>query len=310
MTSGAVQYASVIVATLLAACSEATMPRAPANMVGRIVFSRAVYLPVEYRYQQDLYSMKPDGSHVRLLLHEPGHVLVTPVVSPDGSQIAVVAYYDTAGVSASALFVVDADGKNLHRIPVPNFLEGATWAPDGNRLATVGFQNYQPILFVATADGQTIAPLMPYSGDRFSPAWSPDGATIAFASDSGRDSVGAYSLFVMDSNGTNTRLLAHQRYTDQVPIWSRGGGSLSYLSGRSAFPNAAFLIRPDGSGETQITFPPDSATCSVVSPDGQEVLICLNDQIWSVRADGTSRRQLTHGSAISGSPSWGPPASP
>ena len=49
-----------------------------------------------------------------------------------------------------------------------------------------------------------------------SPAWSPDGKQLAFASD--RD--GDYELYVMSVDGSNVRQLTDNDVNDYAPAWS------------------------------------------------------------------------------------------
>jgi TolB protein len=90
---------------------------------------------------------------------------------------------------------------------------------------------------------------------------------------------------------------------------------------------AVFTIRPDGSGERQLTHPPQGFVDRNpdVSPDGQRIAFeregvdcgpdCSYDEVFVVNADGTHLTQLTHnppgqvcgsGGFCNGSPAWSP----
>jgi Tol biopolymer transport system component len=91
---------------------------------------------------------------------------------------------------------------------------------------------------------------------------------------------------------------------------------------------AVFMIRPDGTGERQITFPPYGYVDRNpdVSPDGRRIAfqrqgvdcgpVCFTDEIWVVDVDGSNLRQLTvnppgltcieAGGACDESPGWSP----
>jgi TolB protein len=90
---------------------------------------------------------------------------------------------------------------------------------------------------------------------------------------------------------------------------------------------AVFTIRPDGSGERQITRPPQGYVDRNpdVSPDGRRIIFeregvdcgpdCGYDEVFVVNADGTHLRQLTRnahgqvcgsGGFCNGSPAWSP----
>jgi hypothetical protein len=79
--------------------------------------------------------------------------------------------------------------------------------------------------------------------DRY-PAWSPDGATIAFS----RDTNGAFEIFVMDADGANLRQLTtdNARF-EESPAWSPDGRRIAYTS--TAGQNGDLkLMNADGSG--------------------------------------------------------------
>jgi Tol biopolymer transport system component len=90
-----------------------------------------------------LFVVSPDGtglSHLspaglRIRDEDPGSVPAD--WSPDGSQIAFVAFRKAGQASTDPLYVVNADGTGLHRI-TPFSLRarhGARWSPDGERIA-------------------------------------------------------------------------------------------------------------------------------------------------------------------------------
>ena len=83
-------------------------------------------------------------------------------------------------------------------------------------------------IFGADAQGGHIRRLTKEKGDpstatglffQIEPAWSPDGAQIAFASK--RD--GATHIFVMQADGTGTRRLTNAAKDDDHPSWSPDG---------------------------------------------------------------------------------------
>jgi TolB protein len=90
---------------------------------------------------------------------------------------------------------------------------------------------------------------------------------------------------------------------------------------------AVFTIRPDGTGERQITHPPIGFVDRNpdISPDGETIAFeregvdcavnCAYDEIFTVETDGTDLRQLTHnrpgltcgtGGSCNGTPAWSP----
>jgi Tol biopolymer transport system component len=63
--------------------------------------------------------------------------------------------------------------------------------------------------------------------DDRSPAWSPDGRTIAFAS--GFASEGYLNeIWLMDPDGRNQRPLTHRVGIDEYPVWSPDGRTIGF----------------------------------------------------------------------------------
>jgi hypothetical protein len=127
------------------------------------------------------------------------------------------------------------------------------------------------------ASGRTRA-LLPPSPDRHwsLPRWSPDGSRIAV----GRWSPGGYyDVVLVDTAGTVTRELTHDRAVDAAPAWSPDGRWVVFSSDRTGIPNLyAFDLR-DGR-LLQVTDLLTGAAEPDVSPDGRWIAFAY------YRADG------------------------
>ena len=103
-----------------------------------------------------------------------------PAWSPDGSRIAFLRSHgelipgdDTPFYS---LRLINADGSGFTEIvPVTANMEGATWSPDGTRIAF----SMNADIYVVHADGSGLTRLTTFPGAQ-APAWSPDGTRIAY----------------------------------------------------------------------------------------------------------------------------------
>jgi dipeptidyl aminopeptidase/acylaminoacyl peptidase len=115
--------------------------------------------------------------------------LAAPTVSPDGELVLVTVVapaYDPQEESTD-LWVIRADGRGDPRqLTNSKGAEvGATWSPDGRRIAFVFREEgeFVPQLYVADIEAAKVARLTNLSTGVRSPKWSPDGKSIAFVSD-------------------------------------------------------------------------------------------------------------------------------
>jgi Tol biopolymer transport system component len=96
-------------------------------------------------------ALSPDGTgrHVIVRLRgrvgEPGPL----VWSPDGSMLAFAQNPTCCGTGQTAIWTVNADGSDLHRITPSDGSWGPTWSPDGQRIAFVR----GPHVFTVARDG-------------------------------------------------------------------------------------------------------------------------------------------------------------
>ena len=82
------------------------------------------------------------------------------------------------------LAVVDADGRNPHRITRNDLYEmGASWSPGGSRLAFHAGGGGVHDVYLVRPDGSERRRLTHDGGEM--PAWSPDGRYLAYAAPAG-----------------------------------------------------------------------------------------------------------------------------
>lgn len=137
------------------------------------------------------------------------------------------------------------------------------------------------------------------------PAWSPDGQEIAFMS----RREGRPHLYVMRADGTGTRRLTSGPHDDQAPAWSPDGRLIAFTR------DDRLSVIPAGGGvvsrvikagadryESDPTWSPDGAWLAYVDRTGGPD----TGELWKVRLDGTSSRQLTRLNAGMYGPAWSP----
>ena len=149
-------------------------PSPPEKRAMRIAF--VVY----QRGNQDIYTMRGDGSGVRRLTVDPANDL-NPCWSPDGTRIAFAS--DRTG--NQDIYVMDADSSNVKRVAAtPGSDHSPAWSPDGSRVAFVADGDDAEHRGLYIADVGTEAPrrLTPAGMWAACPAWTPDAKRILFRS--------------------------------------------------------------------------------------------------------------------------------
>ena len=203
-------------------------------------------------------------------------------ISPDGTRIAYTADEEDGG----ALRVLDFDTGavlDLTRVMGMTDTQDADWSPDGTRLVFTGRTEgaYYYRLYTAAADGTDIVPITGPDVRAVSPAWSPDGTTIAF------DDIGSSpGVKLIDPDGSHQRDVASDDHI-YSPSWSPDSKKL--VVGRFDGSRAQLrVIGTDGSVIADLTSPYKDFY-PAWSPDGNYVAFMRevkgDTQVW-VRSFG------------------------
>lgn len=175
--------------------------------------------------------------------------------SPGGQRL-VFARIEMGGAEGySSIWTINRDGSNLHRIAITSgcFNRDPTWSPDSIHIAFWSSRDHcgasgQPLtgdyeLYVMDSDGANVRRLgtAPNSG---SPSFSPDGSTIAFASDRNGSTAG-FEIYTIKFSGANETRLTTSAGDDTDPTWSPDGSRLAFRSNRGA--GGIYTMKPDGS---------------------------------------------------------------
>jgi Tol biopolymer transport system component len=150
---------------------------------------------------------------------------------------------------------------------------------------------------------------------QYSPSWSPDGKSIAFASADGITT----TLYRMNADGSDISLLIRDPVIDSSPNWSPDGSQIVFVSGRDeAAPwtckidcgSEIYMMKYDGTEIRRITNSPGFDESPKWSPDGKRILFSSNREgnynIYTMNTDGTEIKQLTDYLGFDGSPDWSP----
>ena len=254
----------------------------------------------------EIYVMDVDGKNPRNLTNHAGSD-DSPAWSPDGRRIA----FYSSRPEGSGLYVMDADGSNPRYLaPVGCCPPDPAWSPDGKKIAFtwevegldgVGLEEVgdgkQFDIAVIDADGGIPRNLTNHPFSDQSPTWSPDGGQIAFQST--RDGIG---IFVMDSDGSNQRLLAKpppETGGDSYPAWSPDGKKIVFESSRKNGKADIYVMNADGTNRRRLTKHLAHDRYPAWSPDGEKIVFVSRrdggiGEIYVMDANGNNQQNLTN----------------
>jgi Tol biopolymer transport system component len=163
------------------------------------------------------------------------------------------------------------------------------------------------------ADGSNQFRLTINPADDSWPAWSPDGARIAFISRQAE----TVELRIMAVDGTAQTTLADGLAAALgAPTWSPAGQSMAFVSERDGNPEIYLVNVQDalnggaGSGLTRLTDNPAPDGSPAWSPDGAWLAFVserdANMEVYLMRADGSAQARSTNHSAPDIAPAWRP----
>jgi Tol biopolymer transport system component len=261
-----------------------------------------------------LYSVNADGTDLQQLTHVSSPSLASnPVWSPDGTEIAYT--LRISDTDSADMWVANADGSDAHAIAQGMHVHGLTWSPDGTKIAFSGAKpETANRIWIVRTDGYNAHTLTlceePECLEDSSPAWSPDGRTVAYVRRSGAGAVAPYSIFLMPTDrdaDLATIPLDDATYATDL-VWSPDGSTLAFTMTRGA-ETGIFTIAGDGSGLRHLDAPP-SAQAPAWSPYGGRIAFqgyapgTVRDTLYTMDADGSRVRQISGLPREAISPTW------
>jgi len=245
--------------------------------------------------------LEPDTPRLRESLHPDPE---TPSPAPAGPRIvaAIVALLLAFASFALATSLFHRMGSQ----PVA--------AAGNGKIAFAGSDGDGWQLFTVWPDGSGLEQLTHLDGQTTvvgEPAWSPDGARIAYVVEAlGADGEGGPSrVWIADADGSNVHPITDASRSSRGPAWSPDGGRIAFVRGDDIWIAAA-----DGTGAVDITDDAVSDFDPAWSPDGSRLVFAGKDDggetdLYVAGADGTDRRNLLSLPLFQHGPAWSPDGS-
>jgi TolB protein len=293
---------------------------------------------IAFSHTGSIQLMRPDGSGVAALTTPTGEAEDSqPAWSPDGSRLAFVRSVERGDLaSRSQLILLDASGERPFTELSKNVAYAPAWSPDGRRIAFARWRGeedrYSSEIVLASLDGGQERVLRRIRLDRRlsavgEPAWSPDGARIAYTRTAlDRSYHFRSSLYVIGAGGGAPELLASDA---GGAAWSPDGSRIAFSSTRDrngdwcgsdecVYTGELYVMDSDGSNPLRLTHSRGDDRSPSWSPDGRRIVFASNRnnrddppgedmEIYTIGADGSCLTWLTNGAPQSAYPAWRPP---
>ena len=228
----------------------------------------------------NIYTVCPDGSSLKQLktgpLSSPG-TDSSPAWSPDGSKIA----FASSRSGSSQIYIMGADGGDPKKITSDYSNDFPIWLPNGQQIAfrttdSKGLWWWR----IVNIESDEMKQLTKPSYDFFfqTPAWSPDGKSVAFMSlvEQKLRNDGSSQIHVKNVDGSNDHALTSDIWANMSPVWSHDGTKIAFISERDGAYNqfALYVMAKDGTDLQKLTEPIFSENAKLSwSPDGRQIAI-------------------------------------
>jgi uncharacterized protein YjdB len=256
----------------------------------------------------------------------PGKTAIEAVIGQRMALLPVQVYgpfpYDLlyegshGGFSELWLLTLGPEAAPRRILPAGTFGADPAASPDGSRIAFVGLgTDGSRNIFVVNRDGSNLRQITNHEADDDQPAWSRDGARIAFRS----LREGVSDIFVMNADGTGLRNVtrnkdrgSHGPVAAERPTWTPSGRIVFTFGYQLLNPLQYHLVsvKPDGSDWKALTDGTFREYEPEVSPNGQLIALrrvseSMGEWIDIIAADGSQLGWLN----LPGpghTPSWSP----
>ncbi len=173
------------------------------------------------------------------------------------------------------------------------------------RITYVSKERDRYVLRVADSDGANPQTVLSSREPIISPAWSPDGLSLAYVSFENKKPI----IYVQSLTSGQRRMLANFKGNNSAPAWSPDGSRLAIVLTHGE-NSQIYLINADGSGLKRLTHSRAIDTEPVWSPDGQWIYFTSDrgssPQIYRVATRGGDAQRVTFEGSYNVSPDLSP----
>lgn len=254
---------------------------------------------------------------LRSMVHRWADELVAHYTGEPGIARTEILYVSEDKAGRRHVFKMDYDGFGPRRVTEDSQLSlMPNWSPDRRSIVYTTYrQNNQEIVWLQLGkrlgDGLRRI-LVPPQTLNITPAVSPDGRLLAYASAQDSAKKGNSDIFKMDLSTKKIEQVTVHRRADLSPTWSPDGRSLAFTSDRTGRPQI-YIMKADGSDVRRLTFTGRYNAAPSWSPRGDWIAyVCripgYGLKLCRISPDGKRRVQMTSGppGEIDDSPSWAP----
>ncbi len=258
------------------------------------------------------YNEAASQDNARLVAHRFADEIITRL----GGGISGIAethiYYIASRGGNKEVWQMDYDGQGQHALTHLNTISlSPRVSPDNDRIAfaSLGRQGWA-IRMYSLVLGRVVG-FNSVVGNTLSPAWSSDGAKLAFSAARSGDP----EIYTSDASGGNLKQVTTFRGPDVSPTWNpKTNSQIAWCSGRTGLPQI-YTMDSDGTNVSRLT-DGGYATSPSWSPNGQFIAFAWNRKYGPGAPGGqdiyimdiASKRwtQLTHDEGRQDFPSWSP----
>ncbi len=300
-------------ATLATASPARAVVRGPDGRIAYTRFNPAVG-------DDAIFTANPNGTDEVEVFAGPAEA---PRWAPDGSRIAIVCFQGDFEFVRNC--TMNPDGSDfVQLVPDPTLNQGVgTWSPDGSRLAAEVWSDLDPsftpgVFTFRSSDGGDIERLTtnPYGEHDIPADYSPDGSLVLFLRENPllNHHASSFALFRVNTDGTGVTQLTPWGMAAGAGRWSPDGSRIVFAVAANRPKGSLWVVRPDGTGLHKVFRPAGGAAFQPTwSPSGDTIMFGLiptpqqgvQEDLYSVNADGTGLAQVTNTPDFEENPDWG-----